>query len=159
GAALLVWGPLQRTSGPDLEARPTALAQHGGSTPKAAVDAKAVLDQYCVVCHNQQLLTAGLALDVVDAAHPAAHPEIFEKVIKKLRTSTMPPAGMPRPDAKTYAEVAGWLESKLDEAWAQNPNPGRMPPIHRLNRMEYSNALHDLLALDIDVRAQLPGDE
>jgi hypothetical protein len=100
-----------------------------------------------------------LALDVVDAANPAAHAEIFEKVIKKLRTSTMPPAGMPRPDANTYAAAAGWLEAKLDQAWAENPNPGRMPPIHRLNRMEYNNALRDLLALDIDVRPQLPGDE
>lgn len=165
GVALVAWGaavragPSQPSSIPVLDAQLQGIPLQGGTASTADVDVKTVLNQYCVVCHNQQMLTAGLALDVVDAANPAEHPEIFEKVIKKLRTSTMPPSGMPRPDPKTYAEVAGWLEQKLDEAWAENLDPGRMPPIHRLNRMEYNNALRDLLALDVDVRSQLPGDE
>src|SRR5688572_20489408 len=164
GMVLLACGSAGRpapstSAGSDLGARPVGVTPQAAMALAADVDPQAVLQQYCVVCHNSQALVAGLALDIVDANDPAAHPEIFEKVIKKLRTSTMPPAGMPRPDAQTYAAVAGSLEAKLDEVFAENPNPGRMPPIHRLNRMEYNNALRDLLALDIDVRPQLPGDE
>jgi len=120
---------------------------------------RAVLDQYCIGCHNQRLHTAGLALDTVDVANPAAHPEVWEKVIAKLRAGSMPPAGRPRPDAATYRDVATELEHALDRAWVAKPNPGRVPAVHRLNRMEYNRAIRDLLALDVDVTPLLPGDE
>jgi len=133
---------------------------HQARTPSEP-DVRGVLNMYCVACHNQQLLTAGLTLDAVDASNPNAHPETWEKVITKLRTGTMPPGGMPRPDPETYQAVAEWLEGELDRAWAANPNPnpGKVSPVHRLNRTEYSNVIRDLLALPIDVKSQLPGDE
>ena len=118
-----------------------------------------VLNRYCAGCHNERVGTAGLAFETLDVADPGAHPETWEKVVRKLRTGTMPPGGRPRPDAETYAAVAGWLEARLDEAWDARPNPGRINVIHRLNRAEYNNAIRDLLAVDLDVRPLLPGDE
>ena len=118
-----------------------------------------MLDRYCVGCHNERLLTGGLALDTLDAANPAAAAERWERVIQKLRTATMPPAGRPRPDAATYHAVAAGLEAALDRAAAASPNPGRNSAVHRLNSTEYRHAIRDLLALDIDVTALLPGDE
>ncbi len=104
--------------------------------------------------------TAGLMLDTLDAEHPAASPAEWEKVITKLRAGSMPPTGVPRPDAATYAEMIGWLEGELDRAWVASPNPGRIGAVHRLNRTQYNNAMRDLFALpNIDVRSQLPGDE
>ncbi|MBV9504818.1 MAG: DUF1592 domain-containing protein, partial [Acidobacteriia bacterium] len=127
----------------------------------AAVPAepRAFFDTYCVTCHNQKLRTAGLALDTVDLNRPAASGEILEKVIVKLRAGSMPPQGMPRPDTATYRALAGKLENDLDQAWAANPNPGRISAVQRLNRAEYNNAIRDLFALDLDVKPLLPGDD
>ena len=122
-------------------------------------DTRAVLDKYCVTCHSQRLHTAGLVLEGVDAANPAASADIWERVIAKLRAQSMPPAGMPRPDPATYHAIAGSLEAAIDRAWAANPNPGRIGAVHRLNRVEYNNAIRDLFALDVDVTSKLPGDE
>ena len=120
---------------------------------------RAVLDTYCITCHNQRLRTGGLALDRLDMTNPGANAEVWEKVIAKLRAGSMPPAGRPRPDAATYRAVASALENDIDRAWAASPNPGRINAVHRLNRTEYQNAIRDLFALDIDVRSLLPGDE
>jgi mono/diheme cytochrome c family protein len=130
-------------------------------TPAASADPQAVFNQYCVTCHNQRLRTAGLALDSVDVTQPAADPELWERVIEKLRAGFMPPPGRPRPDAATYRAVAGWLETEIDRAWMASPKPGRINAVHRLNRTEYNNAVRDLLGLDrsVDVRSLLPGDE
>ena len=122
-------------------------------------ETKAVLDKYCLTCHSQRLRTGGLALEGIDVTNPAAQPEIWERVIAKLRAKAMPPAGLPRPDAATYDAIAGSLEAAIDRAWAANPNPGRIGAVHRLNRVEYNNAIRDLFALDIDVTPDLPGDE
>ena len=116
-------------------------------------------DTYCVTCHNQKLKTAGLMLDSLDAAHPGTHAEIWEKVIGKLRAGSMPPPGLPRADAATYRAVARTLEDEIDRAWAAHPNPGRVGAVHRLNRAEYNNAIRDLLAVDVDVKPLLPGDD
>jgi Protein of unknown function (DUF1592)/Protein of unknown function (DUF1588)/Protein of unknown function (DUF1585)/Protein of unknown function (DUF1587)/Protein of unknown function (DUF1595)/Planctomycete cytochrome C len=121
-----------------------------------------VLDTYCVTCHNQKLRTAGLALDTVDLTQPAANPELWERVIAKLRAGSMPPAGRPRPDASTYHGFATFLETEIDRAWASHPSGGRISPVHRLNRAEYNNAIRDLFAFDgasLDVKPLLPGDE
>ena len=141
----------------------------GGSSMPAAPDragtslssspARALLDTYCVGCHNQRVRTAGLALDTLDAARPGTNAEVWERVVGKLRAGAMPPPGMPRPDPATYRAVTGWLETEIDRAWTASPNPGRINAVHRLNRTEYNNAIHDLLALDVDVRSLLPGDE
>ena len=122
-----------------------------------ATDARAMLDTYCVTCHNQRLKTAGLMLDTVTSP-PGANPEVWERVIAKLRAGSMPPPGSPRPNEATYNR-RGWLEEEIDRAWAANPNPGRIGAVQRLNRTEYNNAIRDLLALDLDVKPLLPGDE
>ena len=83
-----------------------------------------VLQQYCVGCHNARTRTADLALDNIDMNDIAAHPEIWEKVVRKLRTGAMPPAGMPRPDTATYESVASGLEAALDAAAVSRPQPG-----------------------------------
>jgi hypothetical protein len=135
-----------------------ALALRGAETPPT-VNARAVLDKYCVTCHNQKLRTAGLTLDTLDVTKPGANPEVWEKVIAKLQSGLMPPPGMPRPDQATYRAVVSLLESDIDRAWAANPNPGRIAAVHRLNRSEYSNAIRDLFHLDFDVKPLLPGDD
>ena len=122
---------------------------------------RAVIEGYCIACHNEQLKTAGLELDKADIGNPTADAPLWEKVIRKLRTQAMPPAGMPRPDAATYDAVATYLETTLDRAAAANPNPGR-PAVHRLNRAEYANAIGDLLAVEtgiIDIASLLPADD
>ena len=116
-----------------------------------------VLNRYCVGCHNERLRTAGLALDEMDPARVGDHAATWEKVVRKLRTGAMPPVGRRRPDAATYATVASALETALDHVAAADPNPGRTT-VHRLNRREYTNAVRDLLALEIDGGALLPAD-
>jgi hypothetical protein len=116
-----------------------------------------VIRQYCAGCHNEKTKTAGLTLD--PAGNISEHPEKWEKVVRKLRARYMPPAGMPRPDERTYESLVSWLESVLDRTAAEKPNPGRTDTFRRLNRTEYRNAVRDLLALDVDVSSLLPADE
>ena len=143
--------------------RPASGTQTHRPAPLATSAApQAVLDQYCITCHNQRLRTAGLALDTLDVTQPGANADVWERVIAKLRAGSMPPPGRPRPDAATYRAVASSLETEIDRAWAANPNPGRINAVHRLNRTEYNNAIRDLFALDpskLDVKPLLPGDE
>jgi hypothetical protein len=120
-------------------------------------DSRAVLKTYCVGCHNTRLRTGNLALDELDPGRVAAAPDVWEKVARKLRTREMPPAGARRPDDDTYRRLVTSLESDLDAAAVATPRPGRVP-VHRLNRTEYTNAVRDLLALDVDGR-QLLADE
>ena len=119
---------------------------------------RALLNQYCVGCHNEKLKTAGLMLDKLDLAHPGQDPEAWEKVVRKLRAGMMPPAGMPRPDRATLDAWTAKLETGLDRAAAAKPNPGSTG-LHRLNRTEYTNAIRDLLALDVDESTVLPADD
>ena len=135
-----------------------AAAQPPPGAPAEAHSARAVLDRYCVACHNARTLTAGLALDDVDPAHVAEDAVVWEKVLRKLRTATMPPSPRPRPDAATYASLVGYLETALDRAAEAAPDPGR-PAVQRLNRAEYANAVRDILALEVDARTLLPADE
>jgi hypothetical protein len=127
-----------------------------------AAELRAAVDRYCVVCHNQYVATpataTGIVLDRADLNDPASDPALWERVVRKLRTGEMPPAGMERPDQATYESLAGWLESHLDRAALERPNPGR-PAIHRLNRAEYENAIRDLLALEVDAATLLPPDD
>jgi hypothetical protein len=118
-----------------------------------------VIDRYCVTCHNQKLKTAGLMLDEADVASPGAAGEVWEKVVRKLRTSTMPPPNMPQPSIEDHTALLAWLETSLDQAAAAKPNPGRTDTLRRLNRTEYQNAIRDLLSLDIDATSLLPPDE
>ena len=118
----------------------------------------ALVNRYCVVCHNEKLKTGGLMLDKADIDHPGQHPEIWEKVVRKLRGGMMPPQGMPRPAQPQLDGLIVSLETSLDKANAPHPNPGRAP-LHRLNRTEYANAIRDLLHLNVDVSELLPADD
>jgi hypothetical protein len=148
------------------DARPNAPSPRTVSGPApassparaAAISDRAVLDKYCVTCHNRKSKTAGLMLDALDIDRVGADAEVWEKVAHKLRAHEMPPPSAPRPDDVTYAAVAASVEAALDGAAASRPNPGRVP-IHRLNRAEYTNAVRDLLALEIDGRTLLPADD
>jgi uncharacterized protein DUF1592/uncharacterized protein DUF1588/uncharacterized protein DUF1587/uncharacterized protein DUF1585/uncharacterized protein DUF1595 len=121
---------------------------------------RALVDRYCVTCHNERLRTGNLVLasGAVDPDHAAGAVAVWEKVVQKVRSGAMPPAGRPRPDAAAAAAFISSLEASLDRAAAESPNPGR-PTIHRLNRAEYANAIRDLLALEVDAAALLPPDD
>jgi mono/diheme cytochrome c family protein len=125
---------------------------------KVASPQRALLNRYCVTCHNEKVKTAGLLLDRMDVEEPSTGAPVWEKVIRKLRTGSMPPAGLPRPDPATYDSFATYLETALDGAAQAAPNPGR-PTIRRLNRAEYANSIRDLLAIDVDVQSLLPADD
>ena len=128
----------------------------------SATEHQQVIDRYCVGCHNDRTLTAGLTLQNLDlsSSDPDAHDtEILEKVIRKLRTRSMPPSDRPRPDEATFEALTARIEAGIDRVAAEYPNPGRRPAVHRLNRAEYANAIRDLLALDIDAQTLLPPDD
>jgi hypothetical protein len=126
--------------------------------PATAASERAVLNQYCVTCHNDKLKTANLSLQNLDLATAGDHPEIWEQVIRKLRAGMMPPPGMPRPALSKYEQLRDWLEAELDRKAAVHPNPGAVV-LHRLNRTEYANAIRDLLDLQVDVSTLLPPDD
>ena len=144
--------------------QPARLAAAGhqaqpGNPAGAPSQYRAVLDKYCVSCHNGKLRAAGgLALDTVDLANVSRHGDVLESVARKIRLRDMPPAGQPRPDPAVYQSFAVWLEGSLDAAAKTSPNPGR-PSLHRLNRTEYANAVRDLLGLEIDATTLLPADD
>ena len=121
---------------------------------------RALVDKYCVSCHNARLKTGGLVLDkdAADLAGVASHADVWEKVVRKLHGRMMPPQGMPRPDEATIDAFAASLETSIDRVAVTKPNPGRSP-LHRLNRSEYAAAVRDVLALDIDATSLLPADD
>src|ERR1700722_14660888 len=135
---------------------PAALAQNQATNP--FLSQRAVLDQYCVVCHNQKLKTAGLTLDKLELLPLGEHAEQWEKVVRKLRAGMMPPSGMPRPNAAVYEALTVAIETELDRAALANPHLP-VAGVHRVNRTEYANAIRGLLALDIDAAAFLPADD
>src|SRR5262245_47706036 len=130
---------------------PTATA------PAVAAPDRALVDQYCVTCHNDKLKTGGFSLDNVNLGDIKANADVLEKMARKLRTGQMPPNGRPRPDDKVLDAFATSLETQLDRLAASTPNAGRVAS-HRLNRAEYVNAIRDLLALEVKGNELLPGD-
>ena len=133
--------------------RPQAPAVHAAATEAA------LLERYCVTCHNDNLRTAGFSLESLDLGNMSADAAAWEKVVLKLRAGMMPPAGRPRPDRETYDRLASFLEMDLDRAAAASPDPGRSDALRRLNAAEYGNAIRDLLALEVDVTDLLPADD
>ncbi len=135
---------------------------------------RALLNQYCIACHNQamvnstpvegenllftQLRGLGLTLDVENVDNVAENPEVWEKVVRKLRVGVMPPPDNPRPGHEDYTEFRVWLETQLDQVAANQINPGRTQAFHRLNQTEYRNVIRDLLHLEIDVDELIPAD-
>ncbi len=146
-----------QVTGAAPQASPAVLPQAPAPSAVAADPALgAMLQQYCITCHNQRARVGGLALDTLDLAQVGERPDVWEQVVRKLRTGAMPPAGRRRPDTAVSNRVATWLETQLDRAALEHPNPGR-PTLHRLNRTEYRNAVRDLLAIDIET-SLLPAD-
>ena len=133
---------------------PGALAAHAPEGPPHG----ALIDTYCLACHNARLRTAGVVLEGLDVKDVAPGAATWERVLRKLRRREMPPAGRPRPGDAQYEAFAAELTAALDRAAQQAPDPGR-GALHRLNRTEYANVIRDLLALDIDVTRFLPPDD
>jgi mono/diheme cytochrome c family protein len=125
----------------------------------ASAPPRTLIDQYCVRCHNERLRTAGLVLDPRDLDGVRSTAEIWEKVVAKLNANAMPPVGLPRPPDDARRAFVSWLEAELDRAAAAHPISGRTNTFHRLNRTEYQNAVRDLLALEVEAAAWLPGDD
>jgi hypothetical protein len=123
----------------------------------------ALLNRYCVTCHNERLKTGGMVLQPADLSRVPETAETWEKVIRKLRAGAMPPPGAPKPDAESAGALLTFLETELDRAAAANPRAGRMPLLHRLSRTEYENAVRDILDIralpkEVDVGFLLPAD-
>ena len=123
----------------------------------------AAVNRYCATCHNDKTKAAGLVLDPAQVSRAGENAEVWEKVVRKLRSGSMPPPGAARPDAATYASTASFLESTLDRAAAARPNAGQLPLLRRLTRTEYQNAIRDLFALqdlprEMDYSMLLPAD-
>jgi len=135
---------------------------------------RVLLDQYCVSCHNQamvnstpvegenllftQLRGLGMTLDKENVDDVSENPEVWEKVVRKLRVGVMPPPDNPRPGHEDYSEFRYWLEEQLDQANAEKVNPGRTQSFHRLNQAEYQTVIGQLLGLKLDVEELIPAD-
>ena len=127
--------------------------------PAAVTSEQALVDQYSLGCHNDRTLRGGLSLEGLALDAVADHVEVWERAVRKLRAGAMPPTGAPRPDAAGASRLLAYLETELDTIATATPHPGRTETFRRLNRTEYRNAVHDLLALDVDVTALLPRDD
>ena len=121
-------------------------------------DQRALLNQYCVTCHNVRLKTGGVVLESLDPTDVSTNAALLEKVARKAGSDRMPPAGQPRPDRATMLAFTSTLERALDRSAEARPNPGWLP-IRRLNRFEYANAIRDMFSLEIDANALLPSDD
>jgi len=130
----------------------------GRQSATSSSERRALLDRYCVTCHNDRLKTANLSLQGRDLTRVADQADVWEKVIRKLRAGAMPPPDVPRPPLVEYEGLRDFLEGEIDRAAAGKTSPGSIV-LHRLNRTEYANAIRDLLDLRVDVAALLPPDD
>ena len=147
---VFVWGVGERAEASERQSQ-------AGESEGAGVH-QAVLDRYCLTCHNDRMQTGSLTLEGVELGSLQDATEVWEKVLQKLQTRAMPPPGRPRPDENAYEGVSSFLEAGLDQLAEVAPNPGR-PTIHRLNRLEYTNAIRDLIGLEVDGALLLPADD
>ncbi len=129
-----------------------------GAPPTHTVSVDRIVNSYCTSCHGHGKASGGFTFAKLDSAHPDRDAKEWEKVILKLNAGMMPPAGSPRPDAKTISFVIDDLTGEIDLAAARHPNPGH-PSLHRLNRIEYSNSVRDLLSIQVDASTLLPPDD
>ena len=140
-----------------LAAKP--LAQDRDQAPPVSEAHGLLVRRYCTGCHNDRLRTAGLVLNPALLDNVGENPDVWEKVVMKVRNGAMPPPGQPRPEQGSLDRLVNWLESELDEGARARPDPGRTATFHRLNRAEYENAIRDLLGLQVDVASHLPADD
>jgi cytochrome c551/c552 len=134
-------------------------AAAGAAAQGGSVDSGALIDKYCTECHNSNDYAGGLDLQDVSAHTVADTPEIGEKLIKRLRAGMMPPAGKERPQYDVVQKLAQSLEQSIDLRAAAKGVHLPAPGLHRLNRTEYTNAIRDLLALNINAAKFLPSDD
>ena len=145
-----------------MSTAPLPVLAAGQQPGSEAVQARALLNRYCVGCHSEPQRVRGtvpIALDTLNVSDLRGDAKVWETVVRKMRAGLMPPAGRPRPDTASHDAFLGWLEKELDRSAARSPNPGRTEPFHRLNRAQYRNAIRDLLNLEIDVTSLLPSDD
>src|SRR5262245_16539022 len=163
GFAVLVCVAVMQASGGRVQQGGASASLRHGETPSTPVQtagapSRALLDRYCVGCHNQRTVTDGRpAFDQLDLAQLGTNAPVLEKILKKLRSGQMPPEGSRRPDQATLDAFVVELEAALDRENTRSPNPGRVAS-RRLNRLEYVNAVQDLLGLTIDGTQLLPSD-
>src|ERR1700733_11150726 len=131
-------------------------AQGANQAAKRAESQWSTIGLYCLGCHNEEVRAGNLFLDQLSAESVPQHPEIFEKVVRKLRGRQMPPPGMEQPSQQEVDALVSWLESTLDKS-SKAHLAGRVP-VQRLNRTEYAKAVQDLLAVEIDPNQFLPAD-
>jgi hypothetical protein len=141
-----------------LAIAPPGLVQGDTPVPAPLAARRTLVANYCAGCHNDSLKSGGMSLSQLDLAHPEQNAALAEKVIHKVRAGMMPPAGLPRPDAAATKAFLDSLSDPIDRAAALHPYPGH-PALHRLNRAEYANSIHDLLDVNVDVAALLPTDD
>ena len=141
--------------------RPTTETRAGRPKATAVSSPRAIVDRYCLNCHNEVDFAGELAFDTLDVEHVGRDANLWEKAVRKLRVRAMPPHGddIIRPDDREYTALLTYLETSLDAYAAKHPDPGRPETFHRLNRTEYQNVVRDLLALEVDAAAMLPGDD
>jgi hypothetical protein len=158
-ASCLTVGLFAQASAPPRAAAPApgAVAPRLATSHAPSVDPAALVAQYCATCHSDRAKAGGLSLAGWTAADLNDSPEATEKMIRKLRAGMMPPQGAKRPDAATLQTLVSGLEARRDAHAALSPDPG-WRPFQRLNRAEYTRAVRDLLAQDVDVTAFLPPD-
>ena len=145
-------------------ALPAARGQGGTVTPAVGIDgatpdAQALVTRYCATCHSRSGQAGGLRLDALDVSRfrTGEDADVGELMIRRVRAGAMPPRGAPRPDAAALEAFASWLEGERDNAERVHPQPGR-PRLRRLNRVEYGNAVRDLLGLSVDPASLVPPD-
>ncbi len=131
------------------------LARVPDVSPEALTE---VVGRYCLVCHNDQLLTGNFSVQDFDVAATPEEAEKAEKMIVKLRAGMMPPPGMPRPEGDTLLALVTELEERVDAAAARSPNPGSRY-FQRLNHADYAQSVRALLGLEIDASEFLPPDQ
>jgi len=146
-----------QSAGPLRQVPPASPVSKVASVSSSAAQ-RALLDQYCVTCHNDKTTRANLTLENLDLNTAGDHPALWEKVVRKLRAGLMPPPGVKRPPLVEYEGLRTWLETEIDRKAATRPNPGSII-LHRLNRTEYANVIRDLLDLEIDATTLLPPDD
>src|SRR5690349_6523456 len=132
GAALITQSAL-RSQSPAPQTSKSSTAQAPAPSAQAAL-----VNQYCVGCHDDRAQTGGISLQNADFTHIGDKPQIWEKVVRKLRAGVMPPPGVRRPDLESYERLTVWLENELDRGASGKVRPGAVGAIHRLNRIEYA---------------------
>ena len=186
-AVVLLWMSSAMWAAPQAAGPRNQPGQPASADAGSVPEYRAVLDRYCVTCHNERAKAGGLMLDKVDLSNISgaisgaisgnaisgnaisgnaisgntvpSSAEVLEKVVRKVRVGMMPPQGAPRPDPDTQHALVAWLTTHA------RPRRARRIPIraagllHRLNRAEYANAIRDLLALDVDTSSLLPPDD